>query len=515
VLDWLHWPENAWGSHEFDKNRFPDPKAMVDSIHAMNGRIMISVWPKFYVTTEHYKEFDKKGWMYKKAVEDSIKDWVGPGYIGSFYDAYDPDARKLFWKQVQDHYYPLGIDAWWMDASEPNIRDCTDMQYRKELCGPTALGPSTKYFNAYAYENAEAIYDGQRGVEPNKRVFLLTRSGFAGLQRYSTATWSGDIGTSWEDMKAQISAGLNYSISGIPFWSMDIGGFCVQNKFVEGQQVFDKTGTENAANKEWRELNARWFQFGAFAPMFRAHGQWPYREIYNIAPENHPAYKSIVYYNKLRYDLMPYLYSLAGKVHFDDYTIMRPMVMDFTADKKVRNLGDQYMFGPAFLVAPVYEYGARSRQVYLPESTQWYDFYSGAAVANGTQVVAAPYERIPLFVRAGSIVPFGPDIQWSDEKQADNITLYVYGGANGKFTLYEDEGTNYNYEKGQYATIDFSYDDATSTLTIGKRSGQFNGMLKTRTFNVVKVSKDKAVPYNKNTQGKVVKYDGNSQKITL
>ncbi len=515
VLDWLHWPENAWGSHEFDKKRFPDPKAMVDSIHDMHGRIMISVWPKFYVTTEHYKEFDKKGWMYKKAVEDSIKDWVGPGYLGSFYDAYDPDARKLFWKQVQDHYYPLGIDAWWMDASEPNIRDCTDLQYRKELCGPTALGPSTKYFNAYAYENAEAIYDGQRGVEPNKRVFLLTRSGFAGLQRYSTATWSGDIGTSWEDMKAQISAGLNYSISGIPFWSMDIGGFCVQNKFVEGQQVFDKTGTENAANKEWRELNARWFQFGAFAPMFRAHGQWPYREIYNIAPENHPAYKSILYYTKLRYDLMPYLYSLAGKVHFDDYTIMRPMVMDFTADKKVRNLGDQYMFGPAFLVAPVYEYGARSRQVYLPESTQWYDFYSGAAVANGSQVVAAPYERIPLFVRAGSIVPFGPDIQWSDEKPADNITLYVYAGANGKFTLYEDEGLNYNYEKGDYATIDFTYDDATSTLTIGKRKGQFKGMLKSRTFNVVKVSKDKAVPYNKNTQGKVVKYDGNAQKITL
>jgi alpha-D-xyloside xylohydrolase len=515
VLDWLHWPQDAWGSHEFDTKRFPDPKAMVDSIHAMNGRIMISVWPKFYVTTEHYKEFDRKGWMYKKAVEDSIKDWVGPGYVGSFYDAYSPDARKLFWKQVQDHYYPLGIDAWWMDASEPNIRDCTDMQYRKELCGPTALGPSTKYFNAYAYENAEAIYDGQRGVDNNKRVFLLTRSGFAGLQRYSTATWSGDIGTSWEDMKAQISAGLNYSISGIPFWSMDIGGFCVQNKFVEGQQVYDKTGVENAANKEWRELNARWFQFGAFAPMYRAHGQWPYREIYNIAPENHPAYKSIIYYTKLRYDLMPYLYSLAGKVHFDDYTIMRPMIMDFTADKKVRNLGDQYMFGTAFLVAPVYEYGARSRKVYLPESTQWYDFYSGAAVANGTQVVAAPYERIPLFVRAGSIIPFGPDIQWSDQKPADNITLYVYGGADGKFTLYEDEGTNYNYEKGQYATIEFAYDDATSTLTIGARKGSFNGMLKTRTFNVVKVGKGKAVPYDKNTKGKEIKYDGKSQKITL
>jgi alpha-D-xyloside xylohydrolase len=515
VLDWLHWRQDAWGSHEFDLDRFPDPKAMVDSIHAMHGRIMISVWPKFYITTEHYKEFDKNGWMYQQAVVDSIKDWVGPGYVGSFYDAYDPDARKLFWKQVQDHYYPLGIDAWWMDASEPNIRDCTDIQYRKDLCGPTALGPSAKYFNAYAYMNAEAIYDGQRGIDPDKRVFLLTRSGFAGLQRYSTATWSGDIGTCWEDMKAQISAGLNFSISGIPFWSMDIGGFCVQNRFVAGQQEFDKTGRENADNKEWRELNTRWYQFGAFAPMFRAHGQWPYREIFNIAPENHPAYKSILYYTHLRYDLLPYIYSLAGKVHFEDYTIMRPMVMDFTADKNVRNLGDQYMFGPSLLVAPVYKYGARQREVYLPESTQWYDFYTGAVVPSGQQTVAAPYERIPLFVRAGSIIPFGPDIQWTNEKPADNITLYVYAGENGKFTLYEDEGVNYNYEKGKYATIEFSYDDATSTLTISDRKGEFDGMLKSRTFNVVKVSKDKAVAYDKNTKGVTVNYDGKAQKLTI
>ena len=199
VLDWNHWPENAWGSHEFDKARFPDPKAMVDSIHAMHARMMISVWPKFYVTTEHFKEFDENGWMYQQSVKDSLKDWVGPGYHYGFYDAYDPDARKLFWKQMYEHYYPLGIDAWWMDASEPNVRDCTDLEYRKALCGPTALGSSTEFFNAYALMNAEAIYDGQRGVDNNKRVFLLTRSGFAGLQRYSTATWSGDIGTRWED----------------------------------------------------------------------------------------------------------------------------------------------------------------------------------------------------------------------------------------------------------------------------------------------------------------------------
>ena len=239
VLDWNHWPENAWGSHEFDKARFPDPKAMVDSIHAMHARMMISVWPKFYVTTEHFKEFDENGWMYQQSVKDSLKDWVGPGYHYGFYDAYDPDARKLFWQQMYEHYYPLGIDAWWMDASEPNVRDCTDLEYRKALCGPTALGSSTEFFNAYALMNAEAIYDGQRGVDNNKRVFLLTRSGFAGLQRYSTATWSGDIGTRWEDMKAQISAGLNFAMSGIPYWTMDIGGFCVENRYVAGQKQWN------------------------------------------------------------------------------------------------------------------------------------------------------------------------------------------------------------------------------------------------------------------------------------
>lgn len=373
VIDWLHWKEDSWGSHEFDRARFPDPKGMVDTIHDMNARVMISVWPKFYVTTEHYKEFDKNGWMYKLPVQDSIRDWVGPGYLSSFYDAYDADARKLFWNQINDHYMPLGIDAWWMDASEPNIRDCTDIQYRKDLITPTALGPSTKYFNAYALMNADAIYNGQRGVDPDKRVFLLTRSGFAGQQRYSTATWSGDIATRWEDMKAQISAGLNFSMSGVPWWTMDIGGFCVEDRYVKGQQEFYQTGKENADLKEWRELNTRWYQFGAFSPLFRAHGQWPYREIFNIAPENHPAYESVVYYTNLRYDMMPYIYSMAGMTHFNDYTVMRPMVMDFTSDLATRGIGDQYMFGNAFLVAPVYEYGARDREVYFPKGSLWYD----------------------------------------------------------------------------------------------------------------------------------------------
>ena len=226
VQDWSYWEENQWGSHDFDHSRYPDPQKMLDDVHRLHGRFMISVWPKFYVNTDNYKALDSHGWMYHQAVKDNILDWIGRGYLGSFYDAYAPDARKMFWQQMDDHLYSKfnkGIDAWWMDASEPNVRDCTPMWYRKALCGPTALGTSTEYFNAYALVNAEAIYNGQRGVNPNQRVFLLTRSGFAGEQRYSTATWSGDIGTRWEDMRAQMTAGLNYQLAGLPFWGMDIG----------------------------------------------------------------------------------------------------------------------------------------------------------------------------------------------------------------------------------------------------------------------------------------------------
>lgn len=516
VLDWNHWPEDAWGSHEFDLNRFPDPKGMVDTIHQMNAKIMISVWPKFYTTTEHFKEFDQKGWMYQQSVVDSLRDWVGPGYTYGFYDAYDPEARKLFWKQMYDHYYPLGIDAWWMDASEPNVRDCTDMDYRKTLSGPTALGPSTQYFNAYALMNAEAIYDGQRGVEPNKRVFLLTRSGFAGLQRYSTATWSGDIATRWEDMKAQISAGLNFAMSGIPYWTMDIGGFCVERRYEDAQKELNKTGKANKDYKEWRELNTRWYQFGAFSPLFRSHGQYPYREVWNIAPEGTPTYNSIVWYTNLRYRMMPYIYSLAGMSHFDDYTLMRALVMDHGTDKKVLNISDQYMFGPALMVCPVYQYDARSREVYFPETCGWYNFYNGKYIEGGqTLRVDAPYERIPLFVKAGAIIPYGPQIEHSSEKQADEITLYVYGGKDGKFTLYEDDGETYNYEKGEYARIPFKFDNHTQTLTIEKRAGSYPGMLNERIFNVVYVTPQHAMGYNPDAKGITVKYNGDKTEVKL
>ena len=519
VQDWNYWKLDSWGSHEFESARYPNPQAMLDSVHALHGRFMISVWPKFYDTVKNYKELDAKGWMYHQAIKDDIHDWLG--FRGSFYDAYDAGARKMFWRQMDENLYTkykFGIDAWWMDASEPNVRDCTPMWYRKALSGPTALGTATEYFNAYSIVNADAIYNGQRSVNPNQRVFLLTRSGFAGEQRYSTATWSGDIATRWEDMRAQMTAGLNYSMAGLPFWGMDQGGFCVENRYVAAQQEFDKTGKENADLKEWRELQARWNQFGCFVPLYRAHGQWPLREVWNIAPADHPAYKTIVAYDKLRYRLMPYLYSMAGMVHLKDYTMMRGLVMDFNGDEKVLDIKDQWMFGSALMACPVGEYQKYSREVYLPKQKGWYDFYTGAYHAGGQTIVAdAPYDKIPVFIPEGAILPIGPEMQWSDEKKPELIDLYVYAGKDGSYTLYEDEGTNYNYEKGKYAVIDFKYDDARKQVTIGARKGSFDGMLQKRRFNIILVDQKKQQGVNlvKSPKGKVVKYVGQAMTVKL
>ena len=519
VQDWNYWKLDSWGSHEFESARYPNPQAMLDSVHALHGRFMISVWPKFYDTVKNYKELDAKGWMYHQAIKDDIHDWLG--FRGSFYDAYDAGARKMFWRQMDENLYTkykFGIDAWWMDASEPNVRDCTPMWYRKALSGPTALGTATEYFNAYSIVNADAIYNGQRSVNPNQRVFLLTRSGFAGEQRYSTATWSGDIATRWEDMRAQMTAGLNYSMAGLPFWGMDQGGFCVENRYVAAQQEFDKTGKENADLKEWRELQARWNQFGCFVPLYRAHGQWPLREVWNIAPADHPAYKTIVAYDKLRYRLMPYLYSMAGMVHLKDYTMMRGLVMDFNGDEKVLDIKDQWMFGSALMACPVGEYQKYSREVYLPKQKGWYDFYTGEYHAGGQTIVAdAPYDKIPVFIPEGAILPIGPEMQWSDEKKPELIDLYVYAGKDGSYTLYEDEGTNYNYEKGKYAVIDFKYDDAQKQVTIGARKGSFDGMLQKRRFNIILVDQKKQQGVNlaKSPKGKVVKYSGQAMTVKL
>ncbi len=506
VQDWQYWPEDQWGSHEFEASRYPDPEKMLDDVHAMHGRFMISVWPKFYTNTEHYKELKAAGYAYTHAEEDSLVDWLG--HTQSFYDAYAAGGRKMFWRQMDESLYSKygkKIDAWWMDASEPNLRDCLPMDYFKWLLTPNALGSSTEYLNAYALVNAQAIYEGQRSVDPDKRVFLLTRNGFAGLQRYSTASWSGDIGTSWTDMRMQMAAGLGYSMSGIPFWGMDIGGFSVMSKFYD------------AANAdEWQELQTRWHQFGTFVPLFRTHGQWPRRELWNIAPEGSAAYNSILWYMQLRYRLMPYLYSLAAAVHFEDGTMMRGLPMDYPGDPEVRDLSDQWMLGPALMPCPVYEYKARSREVYFPEGG-WYDFYTGKFIQGGRRItVEAPYERMPLFVREGSIIPVGGAAEWTEDLPADHITFLVYAGKDADFTFYEDDGLTYAYEKGQYGSFTLHWDDAARILTLEQREGSFPGMLKSRTFCVSVIDPENPLPFDPdNNNALYINYDGMPCRIGL
>lgn len=502
VLDWNYWRESEWGSQAFDKTRFPSPDSMIRVLHnKYKAHIMISVWPKFYEGIPAYNEFDKNGWLYKRNIADRQRDWIGKGYVSTFYDAFNANARKGFWNLINTKLYSKGIDAWWMDASEPDILSNVSPAKRKLEMTPTALGSAAEYLNAYPLENARGIYEGQRSANPNQRVFLLTRSGFAGSQRYAAAIWSGDIGSTWDDMKKQITAGVNFSMSGVPYWTMDIGGFVVPAKF---------ENPDAASLAEWRELITRWSQFGAFVPLFRSHGQFPYREIFNVAPENSPAYKSFLYYDKLRYRLLPYIYSLAGATYLDNYTIMRGLVMDFPKDTAVLNIGDQYMFGPSLLINPVYRYKERSRDVYLPQSAGWYDLYSGKWYAGGQRIVAgAPYERMPIFVKAGSIIPFGPALQYTDEKKADTITLNIYTGTDASFNLYEDEGTNYNYEKGAYSIIPIKYNESTKTITVGNRVGGFKGMLQKRIFRFHFISPDNPMTLDfNNNNGKHLMYEG-------
>ncbi|PRY10720.1 alpha-D-xyloside xylohydrolase [Pontibacter ummariensis] len=511
VLDWSYWKEDQWGSQEFDETRFPDPAGMIDQLHnKYNTHFMISVWPKFYEGIENYKLFDEKGLLYKQNIQNRERDWIGKGYVSTFYDAFNPEGQELFWELLDKKLYKLGVDAWWLDATEPDILSNASIEHRKSLMNPTYLGSADEYFNAYSLMNAKGIYEGQRETNPNDRVFILTRSAFGGLQRYGAATWSGDISARFDELKRQIPAGLNFSVSGLPYWTTDIGGFFVEDKY-------DRPDPKGEALEEWRELNTRWHQYGAFTPLYRSHGQYPYREVFNIAPEDHKAYQSIVYYNKLRYRLMPYLYSLAGHVYHKDYTIMRPLVMDFAQDKNVLNIGDQFMFGPSLLINPVTDYKATKRNLYLPANTGWYNLYTGAYQSGGKQIVAdAPYEQMPIFVKEGAILPFGPEIEYTTEKPADEITLYVYGGKDASFDLYEDENTNYNYEKGKFASIPISYNEASRTLTIGQQQGEFEGMLQNRTFNVLYVRPDKPRALQLDAKpDKVISYSGKATSVKL
>ncbi|MDF7774089.1 glycoside hydrolase family 31 protein [Sphingomonas sp. AOB5] len=476
VQDWFYWPEDQWGSHEFDPKRFPDPVGMVNEVHALNARVMISVWPKFYPNTKNAQELAAKGYLYRGNLEAKEKDWVGPGYENTDYDPYAPEARAIYFRQVREQLVDKGFDAWWMDATEPDIHSNLSIEQRAERMGPTAQGPGAAFFNSFPLVHGEGVADGLRVAQPDKRPFILTRSGFGGTQRTSSALWSGDVAARWDDLRDQISAGTNLSMSGVPNWTHDIGGFAVEDRY---------TRADPAHLPEWRELNLRWFQFGAFSPLFRSHGEAPKREIYEIAAGDDAMYQSMLDYTRLRYRLMPYIYTVAADTWHKDGTMMRGLVMDFPSDRRVWNIDDAYMFGPAFLVAPVTQFGARSRDVYLPDGAGWYDFATGILYKGGQLVKAdAPRERMPLFVRAGSIVPTGPATQWTGEQPDGPIVLHVFTGNSGSFSLYEDDGLSPGYKKGEFARVPLRWDEGKGTLTIGAREGGYPGMARKRAYSV-------------------------------
>ncbi|HEU4650324.1 MAG TPA: TIM-barrel domain-containing protein, partial [Croceibacterium sp.] len=473
VQDWFYWPESEWGCHCFDQARFPDPEGMVQAVHDQHARIMISVWPKFYPGTANGQELAAKGYLYQRPLEAGQKDWVGPGYANTYYDPYAAEAREIYFRQIRETLVAQGFDAWWMDATEPDWHSNLSVEERAfQMTSPTTGVPGAAIFNSYPLVHAVGMAEGLRAAQPDRRPFILTRSGFGGTQRASAAVWSGDVAARWDDLRDQISAGANLSISGIPNWTHDIGGFAVEERY---------TRELPEALPEWRELYLRWFQFGAFSPLFRSHGEFPLRETPIIARDDPAMLDGLTYYHRLRYRLLPYLYTLAASTFFDDGTIMRPRVMDFAADRRAWDVDDEYMLGAALLVAPVTAFEARERAVYLPAGAEWYEVETGRRVPGGqTYTASAPRERLPLFVRAGAIVPLGRDVKWTGEDPQGPLTIHVFAGADGDFSLYEDQGEDMGYARGEFARIRLTWDDSTRTLKIGAREGQFPGLAATR-----------------------------------
>jgi alpha-D-xyloside xylohydrolase len=489
VQDWFWW--NRKGEFVFNKN-YPDPKAMVDELHRANFHLMISIWPFFEPGSANYDFMDKQGWFI-----DKFK-YAKPPYhtdAMAVYDASNPDARKFYWDQVNQSLFKIGLDAWWMDTTEPETEG---QEENIQLGHKIAAGSGDRYVNLFPLLTTSAVYDGQRSASDQKRVFILSRSAFAGSQRSAVTAWSGDINSDWLSYRRQISAGLNFSLSGIPYWTTDIGGF-----------VFN-----DPDDPAFRELFVRWFQYGTFNPILRVHGtrKTDQNELWSYGPD---AQRILVAFDRLRYRMLPYIYSLAWKTTEENYTPMRPLVMDFRTDVRAQNTGDEFMYGPAFLVNPITQADATTGNVYLPKA-KWYDFWTGATLAGGREVsAAAPLDRLPLYIRAGSILPLGPDLQWSTERSPDPIELRIYRGADGDFTLYEDENDTYNYEKDVYATIALRWDEAKQTLTIGDRKGSFPGMLSSRKFRVVFVADNHGVGIApSHDPNKVVVYSGSAITVT-
>lgn len=458
VQDWQYWEPGAWGSHLFDRKRYPDPAAMVKSLHDDNVHTIISVWARFDQGLDTTAELERAGALYPGLYQN-----VYPAGQGHWYDAYSSAGRATYWRQVMDRLGKLGFDGWWLDGSEAELGG--DWGQLRSV--QTGEGPGAEVYNAYPLFHTTAVHDGMRRDIPAKRAFILTRSAYAGQQRNGAITWSGDTHGTWDVFRRQIPAALNFSISGIPYWSADIGGF-----------FGGKPG-----DPAYAELFVRWYQFGVFNPMFRVHGTGEGKEIWQFDPRTQQV---LLKYDRLRYRLLPYIYSLSWDVTRNAGTMMRPLAMDFRGDQAALGIADQYMFGKALLVAPVTQPNTAVRTVHLPGKDAWYDFWSGERYDGGRVVAArADLGTIPLFARAGSIVPLGPVRQYADQPSKEPIELRVYPGRDGSFVLYDDEGDGYGYEQGNYATVTLAWNDGGRKLTLGARQGAYPGMAAAQPFRVV------------------------------
>jgi alpha-D-xyloside xylohydrolase len=477
VQDWQYWGNKGWGVPEFDEENYPNPSNFIGKIHDMNAHFCISIWSNPDKNSELGREYVNRNRFI-------------PGT--KWLDYFNPKTRQEYWNTLNENLFVHGVDAWWMDAVEPENDALEGTQ--------THIGPGNFYRLTYPLMVSKAVYEGQRNTTSDKRVCILTRSAFSGQQKYGMINWSGDIGGTWDGYRRQILAGLNFTITGLPYWTSDIGGFF-------------RPGPSQYTDERYHELLTRWFQWGTFNPIFRVHGYQSETEPWKYGPTVEANMRKML---NLRYRLIPYIYSEAWNITQNGSTMMRPLVMDFREDTEAVNHLYQYMFGNSFLVAPVTQPDILERAVYLPETTSWYDFWTGKHFNGGQTINAsAPMDQIPLFVKAGSIVPMDKISQHTGESNADSLEIRIYQGADGSFSLYEDEGDNYNYENGKFSVVPFEYNEQNQTLVIGDREGQYPGYLKTRVFNIVLVNEDSGMGIAREEKKKTVTYSGNKIEIKL
>ena len=533
IQDWQYWGSNyLWNAMDFLAEDFSNGKQMIQNVHKKNAHFMISIWASFGPMTQQFRELEAKGLLmpFETWPQSGISH-VWPPIMKypsgvKVYDAFHPEARAIYWKYLKT-LYDYGCDAWWMDSTDPDFFNPKESDYEHKVYGGTWRSQR----NAFPLETVRGIYQSQRKDDKGKRIFIMTRSSYAGQQHYGSNMWSGDVNSSWDMLRKQVPAGLSYSLTGNPNFNTDIGGFFCGSYNTKGSGSAPK-------NPQFQELFVRWMQYGLFCPVFRSHGADAPREIWQFGQKGEPIYDAIEKQIRLRYRLIPYLYSIAWQVTSNNDSYMRPLFSDFAADKNVWNTTDEFMFGHSILAAPIVnpQYteekiirtdamtgwnrqdvkgenaqgvdwsATKTATKYLPKGATWYDFWTGKQYKGGQNVtLETTIDRVPMFVRAGSILPLGPEMQYVGEKKWDNLEMHVYPGANGSFVLYEDEGDNYNYEKGTYATITFQWNDSKKVLTIGDRQGNYPGMLKTRTFTIV-------MP---NGQQKQVEYSGSKTEIRL